>query len=160
MLLEKGPNHEPQESSLHEQLTEARKSSQSKPQAWTWSRMRKYGKNCQNCRPGPASASTVWGWRKELQRRWPSHSSSSLSAGPWGLSRLSSELRSGTSGPPGPLRARKTLQAGRATTWFSASEPYSIYVCPLLTTAWEHQIKKKKIKGKTLINNNQDHLQF
>lgn len=34
----------------------------------------------------------------------------------------------------------------------SASQPHHIYLCPLFTKAWEHQIKKKKKNQRENIN--------
>lgn len=80
---------------------------------------------------------------------------STLSAGPYELNELSPEpftmhtaaQSPGVGAQPlvllagGVSEPGRSLQTGPATAQqFLASAPYPIYNCPLLTTAWEHQI--------------------
>lgn len=80
---------------------------------------------------------------------------SALSAGPYELNELSPEpftthtaaQSPGVGAQPlvllagGVSEPGRSLQTGPATAQqFLASAPYPIYICPLLTTAWEHQI--------------------
>jgi len=88
-----------------------------------------------------------------------------LSAGPWGLSKLRSELRSGVCWqmPSGLLRAREIppdRESHRVVVFSIRAKLHLPLSPPYYSMGASDLKKKKKIKGKTLINNNQDHLQF
>lgn len=133
-------------------------------------------RTAKKCVVDPASASITQSGHRELQ---PSHRCSLDSfcwplrakrAEPWAFhhAHSCSEPRCGCpalgAAGRGCLRAREIPpdRANHSTTVFGISTiPHLTFVPSLLQHgSIRLKKKKKKIKGKTLINNNQDHLQF
>lgn len=131
-------------------------------------------RTAKKCVVDPASASMMQGGHRELQ---PSHRCSLNSfcwplrakqAEPWAFhhAHSCSEPRCGCpalgAAGRGCLRAREIPpdRASHSTTVFGISTIPHLHLSPPYYSMGASDLKKKKIKGKTLINNNQDHLQF